>query len=298
MTSRIAILATSLALALPAATAAQNGVPAMSESERTDSLISAYPEDWGAAQAPFGPGERLTYKVKVGIFGAGTATMQVEALDSVRENPTYRAVMEIDGGILGLNVHDIYTTWFDQQTLQSWRYIRDINEVTYHSYRHYEFYPDEGIWAREDNDESGPLGSSLPLDDTAFIYFIRQMPLEVGKTYTLKRYFKEDGNPVVIQVLRRETRKVEGVEYNTLVIKPLIQTDGMFSEGGEAELHFTDDERRHLVYMKTDIPNFPGALTLHLQKIEEGIPLHPTSRAEALQGRAERAEAIAAQQGR
>ena len=65
--------------------------------------------------------------------------------------------------------------------------------------------------------------------------------------YTLRRYFKEDGNPVVIQVLRRDTREVEGVEYNTLVIKPLIQTDGMFSEGGEAELHFTDDERRHLV---------------------------------------------------
>jgi hypothetical protein len=61
-------------------------------------------------------------------------------------------------------------------------------------------------------------------------------------------------------------------------VQPIIRTKGLFSQGGKAEIHFTDDERRLPVYVKSDIPNFPGSLTLHLKEIHEGIPLHPGSR--------------------
>ena len=268
-----------------------NNLSGQDEQSRFDGLTIAFPEDDAAAPVPFGPGERLTYKVKIGIFNAGEVTMDLQTLDTVRGHSTYRAVVEIDAGLMGVGVHDIFTTWFDQQTLQSWRYIRDIDDTMYESYRHYEFYPDRGIWDREDNDEFGPLGSSLPLDEMAFIYYIRQMSLEVGKTYTLSRFFKEDGNPVVIEVLRKDRRETEGVWYNTIVIKPTIQTDGMFSEGGDAELHFTDDERRLLVYLKTNVPILPGSLTWHLRSVEEGVPLHPDARARAIEWRAQAAAA-------
>ncbi len=255
----------------------------------TDSLSMLYPVDEWAAETPWGPGEHLVYQVKVGIFNAGEGHMTVEALDSIRGHQTYRAVMGIKGGLPGLRVDDSYTTWIDLQTLQSWRYIREIDEPFYESYRHYEFYPDRKVWHRTDNDESGPLASSLPLDDIAFIYFIRGLPLEVGKTYSFSRYFKEDGNPVVIQVLRQDEYEMEGVRYSTIVVKPIVQTDGLFGQGGEAELHFTDDDRRILVYMKSNIPLFPGSLTLHLRSIQEGVPLNPESRDTAREGRLNRA---------
>ena len=54
-------------------------------------------------------------------------------------------------------------------------------------------------------------------------------------------------------------------------MQPTFQTKGMFSEGGEAELHFTNDERRILVYMKTNLSI--GNLTLHLEGVEAGRPL-------------------------
>lgn len=254
-----------------------------------DSLSVLYPTDEWAAQTPWGPGEHLVYLVKVGIFNAGEGHMTVEALDSVRGHQTYRAVMGIKGGLPGLRVNDSYTTWIDLQTLQSWRYIREIDEPFYESYRHYEFYPDRKMWQRTDNDETGPLASSLPMDDIAFIYFIRRLPLEVGKTYSLSRYFKEEGNPVVIKVLRKDEYETEGVVYSTIVVKPIVQTDGLFGEGGEAELHFTDDERRMLVYMKSNIPKFPGSLTLHLRSIQEGVPLNPESRQAAREGSLRRA---------
>lgn len=237
------------------------------------------PEDPFAARAPFGPGEHLVYKVKVGIFGVGEGYMAVTGVDDHEDNPSYRVEMAIQGSLGPAKVNDFYQSWLDVTTLQTWRYVRDVDQVGYQSYRHWEFFPDRMRWERQDNDEAGDLGSALPLDEIAFIYFIRTLPLEVGKSYTYNRYFKDDGNPVTVRVLRKDQRETEGVRYNTIVVAPEIQTDGLFAEGGGAEIHLTDDERRIPVYVKSDLPNFPGSLTLHLRSIQSGHPLHPESRA-------------------
>lgn len=252
---------------------------------------SDVPLDRFASKAPFGPGEHLVYKVKVGIFGVGEGYMSVVDIDEYEEHPVYHIEMGIDGGLGPAKVDDLYQTWMDVSTLQTWRYVRDIDEVGYQSYRHWRFFPDRMRWERQDNDEAGDLGSALPLDEIAFIYYIRTLPLEVGKTYTLNRYFQDDGNPVVVKVLRRDERETEGVRYRTIVVSPEIQTDGLFGKGGKAEIHFTDDERRLPVYVKSDIPKFPGSLTLHLRRIEEGFPLHPEARQRTLEARAARTEA-------
>ncbi len=291
------------ALALSASVAppsllSQEDVDARDSAEILDSLAALYPTNELAAPVPFGPGEQMRYRVEIGWFDVGEGHMTVEALDSVRGNSTYRATMEIDAGMLGLKVHDIYTTFFDVSTLQSWRVLKEFNQVSYHATRHYELYPEEGIWENEDKevghkDRSGPLGSSLPLDDIAFIYFLRQMELEVGKRYTLSRYFKEDGNPVVIEVVRRERKKVDAGEFDCIVIQPLIQTSKFFSDGGEAEIYLSDDDRRLMVYMKSNLQGFPGALELYLKGYQPGALLHPDSRTEAAQARDARQQAAA-----
>jgi Protein of unknown function (DUF3108) len=252
-----------------------------------DARPVVYPVDPSAAPASFGPGERLTYDVKVGWFGVGQAHMDLEGVDTVRGHVTYHARMAIKGGLGPAHVDDDSQSWFDVANLVSWRFLQDIHEVNYRSFRDYGMYPERGVWDRADNGESGPLGSLLPLDDVAFIYFLRTIPMEVGKEYTYHRYFKEDGNPVVVRVVRRDVRKEDSGTYHTIVVKPIIKTRGLFSEGGKAELHFTDDARRILVYLKSDLKGFPGSLTLHLASVEEGLPLNPTSRAEALERRRE-----------
>ncbi len=245
------------------------------------------PTDSMAALAPFGPGEHLVYNVKLGWFGVGSGALTVEGLDNVRGNRTYRAAMAINGGALGFSLNDRYTTWFDVRTLQSWRFVR-LYRGSYSSQRHYEFYPERDLWDREDNDEFGPMPTKNPLDDIAFVYFLRTLPLEVGRTYTFNRYFKEEGNPVVVRVVRKDRRKTPLGEFNTIVVRPSFQSEGLFSEDGEAELHFSDDERRLLVYMKVDMPNFPGGISLHLQSVQDGFPVNPKSRAAVLRAAEQR----------
>lgn len=247
-------------------------------------LAEIFPEDPLAAEVPFGPGERLEYQVKLGIFPVGSGYLTVEGLDSVRGHRTYTASLTIQGGWGPAKLHDVYRSWFDVQNLVSWRFIQDIHDPGYTSYRHYEMHPDRRRWEREDNDEFGTLGSALPIDDVGFLYFVRTLPLEVGKTYTLYRYFKQTGNPVILEVVGRAEREVPAGVFRTIVVKPTIRTTGLFGEGGNAELHFTDDERRILVYLRSEMP-LVGSITLHLRSIVEGIPLHPDARAAALERR-------------
>lgn len=242
---------------------------------------SEFPADPDAAPVPFGPGERLEYQVKLGFVSVGSAWLTISGVDTVRGNDTYTGSLEIKGGFLGLNLHDVYSSWFDVENLVSWRFIQDINDPGYKSFRHYEMFPERRRWERQDNDEFGTLGSALPLDDVGFLYFVRTLPLDIGKTYTFNRYFKQTGNPVILDVTGTDRREVPAGTFNTIVVRPTIRTSGIFDEGGKAELHFSDDERRVLVYLKVDMP-LVGSMTLHLRSIQEGVPLNPEARAEAL----------------
>ncbi len=226
-----------------------------------------------AASVPFGPGERAIYQVKFGPFSVGEGRMEVAGVEEVRGHSSYRIEWAISGGVPGARVNDRWQSWVDVEGLYSHRHIADISEVRYRAYRHWEFFPREGRWLREDNGEEGELGSSQPLDEVAFVYYVRTLPLRVGDVYTLPRYFRESGNPVVVRVLRKDRITVPAGTFNTVVVQPIIRTRGLFSEGGKAEIHFSDDHRRILVQMQSRL-SF-GSLSLHLRSLEEGEPLRP-----------------------
>jgi hypothetical protein len=152
--------------------------------------------------------------------------------------------------------------------------VEDTDQVGQERYKHFEFYPETMSWERVDNGNTGDLATSEPLDQISFFYFARTLPLEVGDEYSLNRYFKESGNPVQLKVLRRDTVEVPAGVFPTVVVQPIIKTSGLFGEGGKAELYFTDDSRRLLVMMKSEVPLI-GALSLHLRAITEGVPLTP-----------------------
>lgn len=227
-----------------------------------------------AVPVPFGPGERLEYDVRLGALGTrGRGYMAVVGLESVRGRTAYHVDMYIEGGLLFAKVEDRYQSWFDVSNLVSLRFIQDVDEINYERYRHWEIYPEELRFERLDKGTGGSIATDLPLDDVSFFYFVRSLPLEVGKEYSFNRYFKEDGNPVIIKVLRKDTVEVPAGTFPTIVVEPVIQTDGLF-EDGKAELHFSDDEKRHLILMSSKVPLI-GSLSLHLRSLREGTPLRP-----------------------
>lgn len=228
------------------------------------------------APVPFGDGERAEYQVRLGGISVGSGSMEVLGTEMVRGHLTYHAQLRVSGGLPLMRVDDRFESWFDVAGLFSRRFKQNQRELHFRRNRTYEFYPEERRYERLDSDDQGPLSTDKPLDDVSILYYARTLPLEVGGRYVLNQYYKEDGNPVVLEVLRRETVEVPAGTFNTVVVRPIIKTDGLFGEGGEAEVYFTDDSRRLMVQMRSKVP-LVGSLSMHMTSYRPGRPLRSTA---------------------
>jgi len=217
---------------------------------------------------PFAIGERLTYGVRVGPLGRGTAVAEIRKLDTLRGRAVFHSVFSMSGSLLFFSVNDLYESWFDPKSLVSLRYHQKIDQGTYERDRTYEIYPERGVYAEVGKPETATV--EQPLDDGAFIYFMRTMPLEVGKTYTFNRYFKPDRNPVRVTVVRRERVQVPAGEFDAFVLQPKIKAKGIFAENANAEVWIQDDDSRMMLQMKTHMPF--GTVTFQLKSRETVKP--------------------------
>ena len=223
-----------------------------------------------AAPVPFLLGESLSYKVSVGIFGAsGHGSLTVAGLDTIRQRPAYHLRMLIKGGILFGKVDDRLESWLDAFKLCALRFEQDQHEIRYRRHRILDFFHEECRWQRVDSQEGGSMPTDAPLDEISFIYFVRTIPLEVGQTYTFDRYFKREGNPVILQVLRKQRITLPAGVFDTVVVRPIIHSGGLFGQGGEAEIYFTDDGRRLPVELRSKVPVL-GHLDLALERYSPG----------------------------
>ena len=223
-------------------------------------LTTRLQQDQPTPPVPFGVGERFTYDVKLGPFKAGRGSMEVTGLDTVRGRTAWRAVFRVKGGILGYKADNTMESWMDTVTMASLRFTQDFEQTGSDRKKHYEIFPDRAMYQELDKPEQPSVAE--PLDDASFIYFIRTVPLEIGRTYSFDRYFRPDKNPVRIKVLRRETVKVPAGTYQTIVVQPIIKSKGIFSENSKAEIWFSEDANRIMVQMKADLP--VGSLNLYL----------------------------------
>lgn len=220
----------------------------------------------GIAAVPFGIGERIDYRVKFGPLKVGTAFMEVVGIDTVAGFPTYHLRSVMQGSVPFYKLDDKQESWLDTSLLASRRYRQDTRQGSYERLREYDFDLQNGVLRdSEGNTDSIP---SSALDDASFVYFVRSVPLVVGETYEWNNYFRHDRNPVILQVLRRERVKVPGGEFETIVVRPIIKTKGIFSEGGEAEIYITDDEHRMPVKLVSKLK--VGTITLELTEYTVG----------------------------
>jgi hypothetical protein len=228
-----------------------------------------------SARAQERPLERAEYQVKVGAISAGTGTLEVRRA-TLGGRDVYHAVLHVRGGVGPAKVDDRFESWGDAAAWEdgrnvfSRRFAQDQRELGKRRQRVYEFEPERRRYRRTDPGapaETLTLPTDQPLDDVAVLYFARSLPLKVGDTYTINRYFKADANPIVLRVVRRDTVKVPAGTFPTVVVRPTIKTSGLFGEGGEAELHFSDDEYHTLVQLRSKV-RLIGSLTMHLRRYD------------------------------
>jgi hypothetical protein len=214
---------------------------------------------------PFHVGERFQYSAKLGIWRLGTAWMTVDGMDTVRGHPSFIFEFGLEASAPFYKARNVLRSWTGTEDLVSRRFRQDLVENGKPHPRYYEIFPDSQSYVQEQRPGVKPSVRD-PLDDAAFFYFLRTIPLEPGKTYHYDRYFKKELNPVIIKVVKRETLELpDGSEVACLVLNPVVGEEGVFARRANAQLWMTDDARRVPVQIRSKLPF--GTVTLRLEKM-------------------------------
>jgi hypothetical protein len=219
---------------------------------------------------PFAVGETFEYKASSKL-GGGSAVLRVAGIDTVRGVPSWKFVFSpVVSGLFGLyKSRSDFTSWTGMADFVSRRFLKDVNDNGTLRKDDHLIYPDSGFFRDNNYDTTVPTAKT-PLDDVAFFYFIRYIPLEVGKTYVFANYFNATKGAVTIQVLKRELKEMpDGSKVSCLVLYPIVDDPphGMFLKKWNSRLWLTDDA--HRVPLQIQAGTEFGSVTFKLVKITD-----------------------------
>lgn len=206
-------------------------------------------------------GERLRYDARFGIINIGGAELSVAGLDTLQGTDALHVRFVVDGGNFLYQLHNEWDSWIALDGFTSRRFVQDHHEGGRHYRNAYDIFPDSGFYRQEGVDTTLAT-SRLPLDDAAFFYFIRTVPLEPGQRYEFDRYFKPDRNPVILEVVGRDTLDVPAGRFDCLLLRPIIKGGGIFREKADGRIWVSNDKRRLVVQIKSRF--YFGSLTFRL----------------------------------
>ena len=207
------------------------------------------------AAYPFRVGETLTYDARLGYFPVGTATASVSRLAQERGNEAFVFSLTGEGGPPGIRVSYELTSWVGTRRFASLRFHRKVVQGGKVSEERYQIVPDSSRYRVEGGTEDW-VAPRDALDELAFLYYLRTVPLEAGQTFTVIRYFKMGYNPIRVRVVGRRTVTLpDGSTTPGLAVEVTARNETM-------SVRFTDDARR--LPVEIDLPLPYGSVTLEL----------------------------------
>jgi hypothetical protein len=220
---------------------------------------------------PFTAMEHAEYDVRYGPIHAGSGTLSVLGVDTVRGRDAYRFRLTLGGGVNLLlyrySLRDTLESWVDTATFNSLRFSNRQWHKGHSRIKQYEIFPERQTFRDGTSAEQSSVNN--PVDEIGFLFLARTMPLTVGSSVDIPRYFKPAANPVVLNVLGRETVEAAGREWNTLVLQPIIKTTTMFADG-DGRVWISDDSAR--VIVKVSAKASVGSITMKLKSYTPAAP--------------------------
>jgi hypothetical protein len=202
--------------------------------------------------------EKLVYDLTWTGIKAGTATQEIVAengdikiVSSARSADWITVFFPVEDRIVS-----ILSTNPALKLGQSKSYSLKTREGSHRRDREVLFNHAKGVAYYKDNinGEKRELPiTAATLDTLSSFYFVRTLKLEVGKPVFLTILDNLKTWNVEVQVLRKEKIKTSLGTFDTIVIKPIMQSEGIIDRKGEMLIWLTDDKRLLPVKMKTKV---------------------------------------------
>ncbi len=257
------------AQAAPDSTAAraQDSLRAARETAAADSLRRAADSLQAAARAAvaplrkientaFGVGEKLLFDVNYGFITAGSAVLEIPALDTIAGRDCYRVefrVNSLPSFSWIYRVVDRYVTYIDAETIAPWKFEQHIREGSYSRDFIAEF--DQRKNVAKTTEGSYPVPQYVH-DILSAFYYARTIdygPLKAGDQVLLSNFYKDKTYDLVVRVLGRQQLEVAAGTFNTVVIEPLVKEGGLIKTEGRIVVWLTDDERKLPIRVNTKV---------------------------------------------
>ena len=208
-----------------------------------------------ATPYPFAVGETLRYDAKLGYFPVGTASVSVSRMATERGTRAFVFDGTGQGGPPGFRVRYDLTSWVGAGSFNSLRFHRRMEQGGKVDDQAYVILPDSARY-RQEGVPGEWVAPTNPLDELAFLYYLRSAALKVGHTYNYVRYFKTGYNPIQVSVTGREPVPMpDGSNASCLAVR-------VTARGTTMQVWFTDDARRLPAQLELPLPF--GSVTLSL----------------------------------
>lgn len=230
---------------------------------------------------PFRVGEKVTLDVKYFNIKAGTMTLETLPFADVNGHKSYHFKVSLKSSK--------FFDWFYKVNDWAETYV-DYNELTPYTYRilvkeskqfrdirsFFDFKKDVAhYWETRITTTNGTEEKKINWNIKNFsqnvvsaAFYLRTFDFEPGKELAFK--VADDGKNYVFtgKVLRREVLETPMGDLNTVVIKPKITVDGMFKPVGDILFWLTDDDRKFIVRIESQIRI--GTIVAKLKSIDKG----------------------------
>jgi hypothetical protein len=200
--------------------------------------------------------ERLVYDLKWSFIKAGTATLSIERTVNGKLRITSTAV-SADWISVFYPVKDMIESIVEgEPPWSSETYRLKTREGRHRKDKEVRFYPEEGKAIYIDKRKNKVIEKEVPRDvndPLSAFYRVRALDLVPGNSSHVTVFDSKRVYEVEVKVLKKERVKVPAGKFDTILIKPLLTSEGIFARKGEIRIWLTDDERKIPVRLKSKV---------------------------------------------
>lgn len=200
--------------------------------------------------------ERLEYDISYGFFEVGTSSM--ETLNNIDGTVSIITRAHSNDWMDKLYPVDDYAEAVleDFDSLRPIKYTLKTREGK--GRKHREVFFDHQQNKATYNDYLKDITHDYDIPDEVFdplaaFYYTRRVPLVPGQSASVPMFDSRKAWDLEVKVIKRDKIKVPAGTFDTVLISPVMQSEGIFSRTGDMYIWVTDDERRIPVLIKSKV---------------------------------------------
>lgn len=215
---------------------------------------------------PFVVGEKTTFDVTYFNIVAGHMTIEIKPFANINGQKSYHFFISLKSTRMFshfYSVNDTAETYMDYEKLIPYTFhIRaDESKQFRDIHSHFDWNTLKGVYRerkirkgqKEERKEKEWKIHPFSQNIISALYYVRVFQLRPKKKLSFR--VADDGENIIVrgEILRKERLKTRVGTFNTVVLKPEFEMDGIFKPTGDILIWLTDDDRKRIVRIESKI---------------------------------------------